>query len=263
MTSCFFAEEMLHLCTRGHAVQAFYEQTGFNFMANKNLSESIADKIKNRIIKGEYSLGKQLPNEQELCDSLNVSRTTVREAIKLLVSRNVLKIERGKGTFVAAVPGLSEDPFGLEFINEEELRNGLAEFRRLVEPDVCALAAEHASPEQIGIMEQQVGRMNEISAQSPSSSAEEWIDEFINQEIGFHVQLYKSTGNILFERMGDIIARSVILNCTMLKYRQTFDFEKYALIHNLLFQAIADRDAVRAKTMAVQHTDIFSSERDR
>ena len=51
-------------------------------LPNKNLSENIADKIKRRIVTGEYKVNEQLPSEQELADSLNVSRTTVREAVK-------------------------------------------------------------------------------------------------------------------------------------------------------------------------------------
>ena len=65
-------------------------------MQSKTLSENIADRRKQRIIVGKYAVGTQLPNEQELADSLNVSRTTIREAVKLLVSRRVLEIERGK-----------------------------------------------------------------------------------------------------------------------------------------------------------------------
>ena len=116
-------------------------------MQSKTLSENIADRIKQRIIVGKYAVGTQLPNEQELADSLNVSRTTIREAVKLLVSRRVLEIERGKGTFVAAIPGLSEDPFGLEFVNEDILKSNLSQFRSIIEPEVCALAAANASTE--------------------------------------------------------------------------------------------------------------------
>ena len=105
-------------------------------MQAKNLSESISDRIKQRIIVGEYKVGSQWPNEQELSEPLNVSRTTIREAVKILMSRHVLEIERGIGTFVAAIPGLSYDPFGLEFVNDSILRPDLCLFRSIVEPDV-------------------------------------------------------------------------------------------------------------------------------
>ena len=200
-------------------------------MQSKTLSENIADRIKQRIIVGKYAVGTQLPNEQELADSLNVSRTTIREAVKLLVSRRVLEIERGKGTFVAAIPGLSEDPFGLEFVNEDILKSNLSQFRSIIEPEVCALAAANASAHQLDDMKHLVVRMNEISCLVVESSVDEWIDEFIDQEIAFHTLIYKMTRNVVFERMTNIISRSVIINSTALNYRQGFDFTKYNVSH--------------------------------
>ena len=58
------------------------------------LSQNIADKIKTKIMTGEFALGSKLPNENELMDDLNVSRTTIREAVKILISKNILYIER-------------------------------------------------------------------------------------------------------------------------------------------------------------------------
>lgn len=227
-------------------------------MQNKNLSESISGRIKQRIIVGEYAVGSQLPNEQELSESLNVSRTTIREAVKLLVSRHVLEIERGRGTFVAAIPGLSDDPFGLEFVSESILKPNLCLFRTIVEPGVCALAAANASTHQLEDMAQQVDRMNEISRLVVDSSIDEWIDEFIDQEIAFHTLIYKMTHNVVFERMTDIISRSVIINSTALNYRQAFDFSKYTEIHTALYHAIASKDPDRAKACGYEHMATFS-----
>ena len=226
-------------------------------MQSKTLSENIADRIKQRIIVGKYSVGTQLPNEQELADSLNVSRTTIREAVKLLVSRRVLEIERGKGTFVAAIPGLSEDPFGLEFVNEDILKSNLSQFRSIIEPEVCALAAANASAHQLDDMKHLVVRMNEISCLVVESSVDEWIDEFIDQEIAFHTLIYKMTHNVVFERMTNIISRSVIINSTALNYRQGFDFTKYTELHTTLYEALASRDPEIARKHGQEHMETF------
>lgn len=226
-------------------------------MQSKTLSENIADRIKQRIIVGKYAVGTQLPNEQELADSLNVSRTTIREAVKLLVSRRVLEIERGKGTFVAAIPGLSEDPFGLEFVNEDILKSNLSQFRSIIEPEVCALAAANASAHQLDDMKHLVVRMNEISCLVVESSVDEWIDEFIDQEIAFHTLIYKMTHNVVFERMTNIISHSVIINSTALNYRQGFDFTKYMELHTTLYEALASRDPEIARKHGQEHMETF------
>ena len=66
------------------------------------LSEQTADRLYELIVdEGRYPLGSKLPNENELSQALEVSRTTLREAISFLVAQGVLEIRRGKGTFVA------------------------------------------------------------------------------------------------------------------------------------------------------------------
>lgn len=225
---------------------------------DKNLSESIADKIKKRIIMGEYAMGAQLPNEQELSDQLHVSRTTIREAVKLLVSRHILEIERGRGTFVAALPGLSDDPFGLDFVPEDRLVPDLSEFRRVSEAEVCALAAERATASQIAEMRQLIVKMEQAARKVGTPPYDErMIDHFTNCEIEFHVLIYKMSHNILFDRMSPLIARSVIMTYTSTVYREEFSFQANTEIHKSLFNAIAAHDSVKARSIGMEHTEEF------
>ncbi len=70
-------------------------------MKNKMLSQSIADSILSMItIEKRFSVGDKLPNEMELSEKLHVSRTTLREAVRILVAYNLLEVRRGKGTYV-------------------------------------------------------------------------------------------------------------------------------------------------------------------
>ena len=67
----------------------------------KRLSESIADDILTMItIEKRFKEGDKLPNENDLSSELDVSRTTLREAIRILATNGVLEIRRGKGTYV-------------------------------------------------------------------------------------------------------------------------------------------------------------------
>ena len=65
---------------------------------DSTLPERVADQISQLIIDRQLTTDDKLPNEFELATQLNVGRGTVREAVKLLVARNVLVIRRGKGT---------------------------------------------------------------------------------------------------------------------------------------------------------------------
>lgn len=165
------------------------------------LSQNIADKIKTKIMTGEFALGSKLPNENELMDDLNVSRTTIREAVKILISKNILYIERGKGTYVAAIPGLADDPYGFEFIPEEKLIPDLCETRSVIEPEVCYLAAQRATRRQLSEMEAILRKMNEIMYElKMDESDQRMIDQLADCEMEFHSLVYCMTGNIVIER---------------------------------------------------------------
>lgn len=68
---------------------------------SKMLSQNVADNILSMItVEKRFSAGDKLPNEFDLSEELNVSRTTLREAIRILVAYDILEIQRGKGTYV-------------------------------------------------------------------------------------------------------------------------------------------------------------------
>ena len=84
----------------------------------KLLTRAVEKKII-KIIKENYMQpGDKLKNEYELAELLNVSRGTIREAIKSLISRNILEVRQGAGTFVSNKNGVPEDPLGLTFISD-------------------------------------------------------------------------------------------------------------------------------------------------
>ena len=67
----------------------------------KNLTQITADKLRDLITKEKiYKTGEKLPNENSLSKKLGVSRSTLREAVKTLVSEGILDVQRGRGTFV-------------------------------------------------------------------------------------------------------------------------------------------------------------------
>lgn len=116
----------------------------------KSLPEQVSEQIRQLIIDQNLKVGSKIPNEFELCQQLNVGRGTVREAIKLLVSRNVLEIQRGKGTYVADNTGLVDDPFGLEYIEDKEklveicLRSGCS--WKCLDRGACGTAEKCSGP---------------------------------------------------------------------------------------------------------------------
>ena len=103
----------------------------------KSLVETVSDEITKYIMDNELQVGDKIPNEFELAEKLNVGRSTVREAIKALVSRNVLEVKRGSGTFISSKAGVADDPLGLELIKDRaKLAQDLLEVRFMIEPEI-------------------------------------------------------------------------------------------------------------------------------
>lgn len=122
-------------------------------MAKEMLSEKVASHII-KIIESGYEPGDRIPPELELAKELNVSRATVREAIKTLCSRNVLEVKRGIGTFVCKNPGVTPDILGMQALDIDIVKNDIFEISEMFEPQLIRLAAQKATKEDIAKMKE-------------------------------------------------------------------------------------------------------------
>ena len=113
------------------------------------LADSIAQRITEMIeVEGRFAVGDKLPNENDLAQELGVSRSTLREAVKILTTSGILEIKSGKGTFVTANTIINSGDFG-------DIASGLDdlfEMRLMFEPDCAYYAAERATDEEIEII---------------------------------------------------------------------------------------------------------------
>lgn len=112
----------------------------------KRLSDSIADDILSMITIEQTLLpGDKLPNEIEFSEKLNISRTTLREAIRILVANGVLEIKRGKGTFVKQDIDFNNMKLFNSFSGVRINAKDLYEMRLIFEPEAAYYATIRAS----------------------------------------------------------------------------------------------------------------------
>ena len=130
------------------------------------LSEQTAERLYDMIVdEGRYAPGSKLPNENELSDALQVSRTTLREAISFLVAQGVLEIRRGKGTFVAqTLPTQAMDLTALSSLRSRVRAKDLFEMRLIFEPATVAMACQRATDEELRQIQKKADRMERIAA---------------------------------------------------------------------------------------------------
>ena len=89
-------------------------------MENQTLTKWAADQLIAMIREGNYAPRDKLPTEAELSENLNVGRNTIREALRLLVSRNIITIRQGSGIFLSEKQGVADDPFGFCLVSDRQ-----------------------------------------------------------------------------------------------------------------------------------------------
>ena len=120
----------------------------------KMLADKVADSIYKMIkTENKFEAGEKLPNENEMAKMFGVSRTTLRESVKILATAGVLEIKRGRGTFVSKNI-VNVDRTELENINSYKIKLvDLFEVRLAIEPEVAFWAAQRATDDEIAEIE--------------------------------------------------------------------------------------------------------------
>lgn len=119
----------------------------------------VADDLEKRIVSGEFPAGHRLPTERVLAEDYGVSRTCLREALLALEIAGLVSIRVGSGVYVTQ-PREPDQP--VEFvIADQHSPSDLLEARLVIEPELCALAASRASPQEIEAIAESVRVMRE------------------------------------------------------------------------------------------------------
>ena len=166
------------------------------------LSERTADRLYELIMEErQFAPGSKLPNENELSESLHVSRTTLREAISFLVAQGVLEIRRGKGTFVSQnLPQNTMDFSAFQNMRSKIRVKDLFEMRLIFEPYTAALACERATDGELEQIGRQFDRVVQVAREGGNWSYE---------DLELHLAITKASHNEYMRNLYHIINSAV------------------------------------------------------
>ena len=215
----------------------------------KTLAEQVADGIMNLIQETPYKAGDKLPTEKELCESTGAGRNTVREALKILASRNVLEIRQGAGTFVSEKQGIPDDPLGFSMVNDHvKLTRDLLQVRIMLEPQIAALAAQCAKEHEIKELEEILEEME---------AAMKKREDYSDLDTKFHTKIAQCTHNIVMENLLPVIGIGVAVFAR--EVAQT-EYDRTWISHRKIFCYIRDHKPFEAE-MEMQYHLLYNTSR--
>lgn len=203
--------------------------------------EAVSQAIGRRIVQGEYLPGTVLPAEAEWSSRFNVSRSVVREAIKILSAKGLLTSRPKVGSRVEPRQRwnlLDHDVLAwyAEAPGRKEFLRSLQEFRRIFEPEAAAIAAENRSEEQMRAISRACEDMGCAGTLSERSSA----------DVRFHLGILEASGNALLLPLG-VLVESALRNLFILITREAADLRYAQELHEAIEKAIRQRRPVSAK----------------
>lgn len=209
---------------------------------NKPLADQVADHFLEYIEKNQLEIGAKLPNEFEMAELFGVGRSTIREAIKTMISKNILEVKRGDGTYVVNTSEPESDPLGLNQIKDKQkLALDVVDVRLLLEPEFARMAAERATKEEIEALIEQCDFVEaKIRAEEP----------YIEEDIELHTSIARCSGNAVIENLLPLINSTAAMRVEVTSKRLALETIE---THRAIVDAISRRDSVGAGYAMVMH----------
>lgn len=213
------------------------------------LPDIVADLLLDHIVSGRYNSGDALPTEANLASEFNVSRLTVREAVKSLIHAGVIEVQRGKGTYVCAIAKWS--PLDPRLLRARVRSDGpresvklLLEARRAVERGATESAAARRTANDLVALKRALAKMESTTEKT----------QFAEADLEFHSALFVASKNPLLGALLQPVEKllhdhRVLTSSAALARRHAID------AHRTILDCVTNRDAVAAGLAMVVHID--------
>lgn len=205
---------------------------------NRSLVNETIQQLENYIQQNELTIGDKLPVEKELAEIFGVGRSTLREAVKILVFSNVLEVKQGSGTFV------KNGSIG-EFSTGDLLRA-----RSMIEGQAVLLATVHQS-------EKELLRLKEVLFQRNHLLEAGKFSEYIEADLAFHQQIVAMSQNPFLIKWYNELLPDIKLHLSQQVLRME-DYQDNTSLHNKIYRALLEGKAEEAQGMIQEN--IFTDE---
>lgn len=213
----------------------------------KRISDQVFDQIRELIYRGNLKPGEKLMPERELAEAMNVSRTTIRDAIQRLVVMGLIIQKQGQGTFVKTADPQEESPLAKVMQAQDASIEDLLEVRMGLECNAAALAARRADENDINAMELSIEEMKkEVKSGRLGTEA----------DTSFHMAVAYATKNplqiLIMRNFYDYLFHGIRENLARL-YENMDNIDIILNQHRIIVDAIKSRDSYQSYSAMKDH----------
>ncbi len=210
-----------------------------------SITDTVVNELKEMITSGQFAPGQKLPTESEMCQDLKVSRTCVREAVRVLQALGLVEILPGKGSYVSRTPIDARDRWyeasGLD-------ANDFIEVRMAIETVSTKLAIEKAK-------KSQVDKLKKIHESFLSASEEHNLTDLIKYDEKFHSEIVNITGNKLLINLNkQLTIANRRFRCE--SFMNDEIYKKAVIPHTRILECFVNQDAEQGQIEMEKHLEI-------
>lgn len=217
-----------------------------NPIKSAKIYEIVMEQIKGIVKKGELKRGDKLPSERELCEKLEVSRSSVREALKALQMLGLIESKHGEGNFIKDnFEDSLIEPLSIVFLLLGSRSGDVLELRKVIEPETAALAAKNITNEQLIELKEIMNELNNTQDAETSASLDK----------KFHYKIAQASGNNLISTIMFSIS-SLIENYIENSKVHTLNKDIVKIQHEEIWRALEIKDGVAAARAVRNHLEL-------
>jgi len=206
----------------------------------------VINRIKKALMEGDLLPGDYLPTETDLTKSLGVSKTSIREAIKMLQAIGIVDVRRGDGTKISEkLNGNVLDPMIFRLIIESDQVKDLFDFRVMFEPACTVMAMERATPDDIFAIKKSVDQFEKAIRLGQQT---------LEDDTAFHKAMLKATHNPLVIRVGETILE---LFSNSIEYTVNHKPDVALRNHQRIFDALCEKNPKKLEEAVIKSFDVW------
>ncbi|GHE21681.1 transcriptional regulator GlcC [Halomonas urumqiensis] len=232
-------------------------------LAGQCTPDSVAARLEQLILDGIFRPGQLLPSERRLCDKLDVSRSSLREGLRILRSKGIIDTRQGKGSMVAdLLPGRDHSPLMHLFHDHPRTLYDLLDVRALLEGESASLAASRGTPADRVMITRHYHEMADYVESAKSID----VERLARLDHAFHLAISQASHNPVLvhtlQSLTDLLLSSVFASVKNL-YHRPGPRDMINRQHARLYQAVVQGKPVLARRVALLHlTSIGESLRE-